>query len=318
MPASNRFRDALAESRRRGAQTIERWRRAPASAALAEHFAGLPADDPVAATRRAESLLRGADWAAELLAPLIEALREDPLFEPPFKVSRDRFRTGAVLFDHPAVSISACLSRAEALRTAPPAATVLFSGRLSVTRYVEAGGARLRRWITDPVPPDAGDTMLPTCREMPDVCLRDGEVRTLDGRSEAQLVVSPATDMMTLVATIRAGVAPLMREHRIVDGAAVRLASADDRASRAEMLLAFLGRAGRSDAGDRFEAATRDPAFHLRWAAMREWLALDARAALPRLEAMARDDPHGQVRAAAAATIGRVRARIDQAARCPG
>jgi hypothetical protein len=42
---------------------------------------------------------------------------------------------------------------------------------------------------------------------------------------------------------------------------------------------------------------------------MREWLALDAAAALPRLRALA-DDPHHEVRAAARATLPLVEARL--------
>jgi hypothetical protein len=75
------------------------------------------------------------------------------------------------------------------------------------------------------------------------------------------------------------------------------------------MLLAFLRLAGRADAGPQFDAATRDPAFHLRWAAMREWLALDARAAMPRLEAMMVADPHVEIREAAARTLATIRLR---------
>jgi HEAT repeat protein len=43
--------------------------------------------------------------------------------------------------------------------------------------------------------------------------------------------------------------------------------------------------------------------FYVRWHAMREFLALDAEAALPSLRAMARSDPHPEVRAAAAQAL---------------
>ncbi len=73
-------------------------------------------------------------------------------------------------------------------------------------------------------------------------------------------------------------------------------------------MLAYIYRS--VDAGDRFEAATRDPAHFLRWGAMREWLALDVAAATPRLEEMAAGDPHPEVRAAARATLPLVARRI--------
>lgn len=194
---------------------------------------------------------------------------------------------------------------------------MVFSGRVAVTRYVRAGGATLRRWRAEAAGAGFSAAGAPPALEQEPLRLADGEVRILDGRCEAQLLADAARDVVTLVATVRAGAAPLMREHAVEGGALLRIASADDRSSRTELLLAFLRHAGRAEAGPRFEAATRDPAFQLRWAAMREWLALDARAALPRLEAMAAGDPHGEVRAAAAATLPIVRRRIE-AARCPG
>ena len=53
-------------------------------------------------------MLADTDWAA-LLAPLVEALAAYPFFEPPFRISRDAVRTGAVLIDTPMVSISMSL-----------------------------------------------------------------------------------------------------------------------------------------------------------------------------------------------------------------
>jgi len=159
-----------------------------------------------------------------------------------------------------------------------------------------AGGATLRRWRSDPF------------TALPPVELRDGDVVRNDGRLQAQLVERPRTDIVQLVATIRAGAASLMREHAVADGAPLRTASADEGASRTEMLLAFLRHARRADAGPRFAEASRDAAFHTRWAAMREWLALDARAALPRLAEMAGDDPDAEVRAAALRTLPLVEA----------
>jgi hypothetical protein len=68
------------------------------------------------------------------------------------------------------------------------------------------------------------------------------------------------------------------------------------------MLLTLLRVSGRADAGDVFDAATHGPAPHARWSAMREWLALDADAAAPRLDAMAAGDPDPEVRDLARAT----------------
>jgi hypothetical protein len=308
-------RAAILAARGTARDTIRKWRGGAAWRTLEAAFADCPADDPAAAMACAATLLGNGDWAAALLDPLVEALADDPWFEPPLRPNRDALRIGAVLFDCPAASISACRTSAAAMRRLPAPVAIAFSGRLAVTRYVRAGGATLRRWHAEPAGSDfRADTASP-CHALAAIRLSDGDVHAIDGRCEAQLLAGAAGDVVTLVATIRAGAAPLMREHAIADGRLLRVASGDERTSRTEMLLAFLRLAGRADAGACFEEATRDPAFHLRWAAMREWLGLDARAALPRLEAMAAADPHAEIRDAAARMLVVVRSRLE--ATCP-
>jgi hypothetical protein len=295
-----RIAAARAPSREIGAK----WRAGSEMRALEALFADCPLDCPEPAARHAEQLLGDSGWVEGLLAPLVAALAGEPFFEPPFRASRDRLRNGAVLFECPAASLSASVMDARA----PAGETIIFTGRVTVTRYVRAGGATLRRWRAEPLAAEfcAGDAG--RCEEIAPRALVDGAVQRCDGRTQAQLPGGAASDVVTLAVVARAGT-PLMREYRIADGNLVRVASADERASRTEMLLAYLRLAGRTDAGARFEAATRDAAFHLRWAAMREWLALDARAALPRLGEMAAGDPHSEVRAAALRMLPIVEAR---------
>ena len=305
---SRAAREAIVVSRQAARDTILRWQASAEYRALAAAFADCPAEDPEPAAIRAEHLFADAGWAAALLYPLLAALATDPFFEPPFKVSRDALRIGAILFECPAAAITASVTSAAAMAILPLPATLVVSGRVQVTRTIKAGGAALRRWRAGLLAPDFSAGTAAPCEEIAPISLADGDVRRCDGRIEAQLLAGAQTDVVTLVATIRAGAAPLMREYAIADRRLLRVASADDRASRSEMLLAFLRLSGRADAGGRFEAVTHDPAFHLRWAAMREWLALDARAALPRLAEMAVDDPNREVRAAATQTLAVVEA----------
>jgi hypothetical protein len=307
-------RAAILAARASARDIILHWRDSPAHRAVEAVFTGCMAEDASEAMRRASDLLGDTGRVAALLQPLLDALTKDPLFEPPFRTSRDAMRVGAVLFEGPAVTLSACVTSAAAMRKAPPAASCTFTGRRAVTRYLRAGGASLRRWRTGPIGSDFRADTAPRCIEQASLRLMDGVVLAIDGRTEAQLLTGATSDVVTLVATARA-TAPLMREHAIADGRLLRIASGDERASRTEMLLAFLRLSGRADAGARFEQASREPAFHLRWAAMREWLALDARAAFPRLEAMAVTDPHAEVRAAAQRTLETVRRKL--AAACP-
>lgn len=306
-------RAAAAAARGRSAAVARRWREGAEYRALAAAFAGCPADCAEPAADRAERLFAGSAWAGELLAPLVEALAADPFFEPPLRFSRDGVVVGAVVFDSPVASILVSVTNAAAARTLAPPATIVFPGFVTVTRYEKAGGAALRRWRAAPIIAEFSAAAAAPCEALAPLALADGDIRRVDGRVEAQRVEGARSDMVQLVATIRAGAAPLMREHRIADGALARVASADEGASRTEMLLALLRHSARADAGPRFAEASRDAAFHTRWAAMREWLALDARAALPRLAEMAADDPNAEVRTAAARTLATVRGR----AACP-
>lgn len=279
-------RAAAIAARAGSAAIVRRWREGPEYRALVRLF-----EAPEVAVDRAERLFADSGWAGALLAPLVDALAADPFFEPPLRFNRDATATGAVIFDCPAVSIIASVSSAAAMRSQPPPSAIVFSGFTTVTRYERAGGATLHRWRSDPF------------AALPPLPLHDGDVHRNDGRVQAHRVEGARTDMVQLVATIRAGAAPLIREHAIAGGGLLRTASADEGASRTEMLLAFLRHAGRADAGARFAEASRDAAFHTRWAAMREWLALDARAALPRLAEMAECDANAEVRTAALRTL---------------
>ena len=297
-------RERLIDSRVLSAGIAREWRDGSDYRAILHAFDAAGAF-PDALAEAAEKVLARTDWSA-LLAPLVDALAAAPFFEPAFRVGRDAVRTGAVLIDAPMVSISASLIDGNAL---PSPATMVFPGYITVTRYLRSGGATLRRWETEPLTADFSAATAAPSRALPPIALTNGAIVRCDGRTRTQLLSAATGPILTVVATIRTGAAPLIREHRIADGALVRVASADEAASRTEMLLAFLRRSGRIDASARFAAATRDPAFHTRWSAMREWLGLDARAALPRLADMAANDPHPEVRTAAAATLATVDAR---------
>ena len=294
---------ALAQSHRQSRNAADAWRAGEPYRALTARFDAIEPGDAEGAAAAAVGLLTDTGWLAALLAPLSAALAKDPAFEPPLRVQRDPLRIGAVLFDHPAVSIAATTLSADALARAPAPRTVVMSGRLAVVRYHRAGGAYWRCWQTRPVGADFTAAAAPPCRPLPDQLLADGAVIRRDGRVSGGMLADAHGDVTTLTATIAYAPAPMMREFAIADGALVRVATLDRAESRTEILLTLLRLSGRNDAGDRFDDASRSASFHLRWAAMREWLALDLAAALPRLRAMAESDPHDEVRAAAKVTL---------------
>lgn len=315
MCVSEAIRAAIVAARAESGAAIRKCREGAAYRAATAAFADCT-DSQEKAADRAERLLEDPGWAAALIAPLIDALAADPLFEPPLKAHRDALRTGAILFDCPAASIAASITSASAMARLPPPRTIVFTGRMAVTRTIRAGGARLRRWRSEAIGPQFEAADAASCTPMMPVRLQDGMVDRMDGRRRARLICDAESDVVTLVATIRAGAAPLMREYDIDSGALLRIADADDRPSRTEMLLRFLRVAGRADASPCFEEATRASGFHLRWAAMREWLALDAAAAASRLAEMACADPHAEVRTVAACMLPIVERRL-AAAQCP-
>lgn len=308
-PSMPPYHARLIAAQAESAALAKSWRQtAPYQRAVAL-FANDEALCAEAVADRATMLLTDADWARELLAPLIAALAHDDWIDPPLRFSRDALRTGAILFDHPNVTITAAVLSGQTLAAQPPPTTMVVPGRLSVVRYERGGGATLVLWRADRAKADfSAATALPL-RPAGAVRLTDGLVRRIDGRTHAQLIEGAASDVVTLTATIRTDSAGVMREYALTDGALIRVAALTDAASRTQMLTAFLRHAGRADATDAFDTASRDPAHFARWAAMRDWLALDAATALPRLRAML-DDPHAEIRAAAAQMVPLVEERL--------
>ena len=129
--------------------------------------------------------------------------------------------------------------------------------------------------------------------------MADGDVLRLDGREESYAIDCTAGDLVVLQAEIQADAAPLLVEYDADTLTAVAVSSNDDGASRSQMLLSFLAEAGVVRSTPVVARFTDDPQFFVRWHAMREWLALDPVGALPRLQRMASDDPHPDLRAAA-------------------
>lgn len=288
------------------------WRDGAAFRHLATELA--PCGDPAALLARTTRLIDDDGWIDALLDPLIEQLATEPMQLLPFSTDRTRRRTALTLFDTPAVRLGAAVVS----RDAEPIERTSFviGGTASVTRYIRAGGARIDRWRAELPDRDLDARTAPPARFVETLAPGDGTTFTQQA-DEALLVVSMADEIVTLTATLFADSPPLMREYALPDGAFVRAASRDQFASRGTMLLTLLRVQGRRDAAPVFDAASHDPHFHTRWAAMRDWLALDARAALPRLEEMATADPNDDVRGLARTTLAFADARREATA-CRG
>jgi hypothetical protein len=308
-PIDAGLRDAIAAARVRSLAAGRDWVDDTALRAVTARFADIPTLAEGEAAAR--ELVDDAGWVAALLSPWIERLRDDPLLEPPFKSQRDALRTGMVLAETPVASVTmaAIDPFAPAARVLPD--TVVVGGRVSWTRYLRSGGARLWRWLADPVDADWHSGVAAPARPLAVRPLADGAVVRIDGRQEAMLLVDPSSPIVSVTVTLRIGAAPFLREYDRIGGGLVRVATLDDAAARSTMLLTLLRELGQGDATV-FDALSRDPAFFVRWDAMREWLAADARSALPRLRTMT-DDPHVEIRTAARAMLPLVEARVGAA-----
>lgn len=133
-----------------------------------------------------------------------------------------------------------------------------------------------------------------------------GELMHLDERREA-LRIRPGGGPCLL---LRAQIAPQGPVRSQVcdgdSGAIVASAQVDEGQARTLMLLSLLRIQRRGDAASHFARALDAPLPTQRWAAMREYLALDTRGALPALAAMAGVEPDAQVRQLARATLDRI------------
>jgi hypothetical protein len=290
---------------------VEAWQAGASLGHIAAAFADCDPDAIDQVADAAAALLADARWIAPLLEPLLAALAADPWFEPPLRVTRDRLRTTMQLVDLPAGMLSATIFDGAALATPAPDATLVASGRLVVARYHVAGGARLLQWEAGSAGDEFRAATAPPLRTLPAIVLRDGDVVRIDGRTRAHLVEGCGADVVALTFATRA--TGLSREYDRATGRILRAATNDEDMSRTRLLLALLRIDGRRDADACFAAATHAPAFHVRWAAVREWLALDAAAALPRLRELAATDPHPEVRAVAQATLPLMEARLCRA-----
>lgn len=241
------------------------------------------ADEPAIAA----ALLGDGAWAAAIIAPLLS--RPDAGWPLAGRVVDGRATLSIVRRPGFALTVTT-------LRPQAPSGGVVAGGRQLFARVL-AGRGRLDRWHAGPVGDDfraAGAPPLGPCRPR---ALAPGDVAAIDGRIEAHRFVVDEGALILLTLTLAADAAPLLRDYTLPDGRMCRIVASEGSAAQAAMLVEVLGALGAGTAG--LAAASTHPAFFVRWAAMRHWLASDARAAAATLTHMANADPHPEVRNAA-------------------
>jgi hypothetical protein len=224
-----------------------------------------------------------------------------------FKLASSEVHSGLVLLDQPALTLTLGVFSADAIAAKRAGrkggASLVFTGRPSLFHFVKSGGATLSFWEIPAVDVDFTAAASGNCRFLERRCIADGETLELDGRRHAFIIDEAAHDIVFLQATTALGAAPLKVEYDSATFRFVGASSGDETSSRTQMMLSLLRVMDRRDAAPLFREMLKSEHFYARWQAMREFLALDAAAALPDLRRMAATDPHPEVRQACAQTL---------------
>ena len=270
-------------------------------------------------TRNAEGVAQAVrelfasdSWVDTLLDTLAEAMRTDPFFEPPFRHINSDVHGGLIVYEDDLVSIAAGVSpvaRLAAKKNGPRGSTsIAFSGQLSVMKFVKAGSARLSLWKAPRISDAFTAAEAGRCERAGERVLTDGEVLTIDGRSETFVIEHASSNLVVLQATAKPDQAPVSVEYDSATREYVGCSAADDSASRIQMITTLLRKLDCAAAFPAIAEFLTHPSFFVRWHVMRELLGLDAAAALPHLRRMAASDPHPETRRAARAVLERAEA----------
>jgi hypothetical protein len=264
-----------------------------------------PAPDKVIAAAR--GFFDQVEAREDLIQGLIARCRADPFFMPPFSPLTSEIHTALLIFHHEHLSIALgvtgvdMLAAKKAHRRGP--ASVGFTGLWGLFRYLKAGEATVSFWETDPIDANFSAATVGQCRLTGRRRIRDGEEILVDGSRQSFIVDHASSDILYLQAMVRTGGAPLTAEFDSETRSFIGATSTDEASSRVQMMATLLREMDRADAMPLLREQLSSPHFYTRWHLMREMLALDAEGALPDLKRLAAQDPHPEVRAAAAQTL---------------
>jgi hypothetical protein len=283
LPCLERLRDELDDVRHKGADSV---------LALAEAFVSMP----------------GA--IAEVVGVLIAAAADDFYFRPHLGVASSEVHSGLLLVEHPALNLTLGIMSADAIAAKRAerkgGASLVFTGRRMVFHFIKSGGATLSLWTAPGIGPDFSAEESGRCRFAGRLRIEDGQKVDIDGLRSAFIVEETERDIVFICAETPLEAGPLAVEYDWGTRRFVGASSTDEASSRTQMMLTLLRMMDRRDALPLFREMIRSEHFYARWQAMREFLALDAGAALPHLRDMASTDPHREVRRAAVQTLAKL------------
>lgn len=283
------------------------WRSGPFHRRFQEMIATLPEQSAEALADAVRALFADDRWVDGAIAGLAAGSRDDCYFDPPFAAISTDVHTGLVVFEDARVTIAAGVTTVADLAAKKSGkrgpTSIGFTGRVSVMKFVKAGGARLSFWEAPPI--GAGFTAAGAgrCRPAGTRRIEDGEILVIDGRRQGFVIEHARANLVVLQAEITLDQAPLCVEYDSATRRFVGCSASDDSASRIQMITTLLRKLDCAAAVPAMAAFLDHPDFFVRWHVMKELLGLDLAAALPHLKRMAARDPHPEARRAARSVL---------------
>ena len=220
--------------------------------------------------------------ARELTGVTACALADNWLGHAPFRHFTDDTISTLQLARSGYVTLSLVAIDGAGLAKRPPAATADFSPS-EVWERVLAGNARAVVVDRGATRPDGADLSTST------LSLSPGSLIVRDARSRHMRLEQVEGCLVSLRLQRRLPHAGPTREYALADGALVHQAAGTPQDSRTELMMALLGRMGRTDAAPAMAAIAREEGSQaLRWQALRECLSLDTAAGFSALSEVAR------------------------------
>ncbi|UNU41785.1 HEAT repeat domain-containing protein [Sphingopyxis sp. YF1] len=253
--------------------------------------------------------LADTGWLRARIGAALSLLAADAFARPPLRiVGGGGVPGGMILAERGAIRLSLQLLPFE---TAAPPATALFVPGRAAIRVLVAGGARLTlHHVALTAIEEAGAFTAAgaaPCRNDPPRALLDGAMLRIDTARTSFTIAGPGPgpgrDVLLLELVVQPPSPLPMRSYDPGSGRLIHVAASRRDSSFRQMALGLLREMGRRDAASLFAAAVGAADFASRWAAMRDFVALDPAAAFPHLARMAAGDPHPEVRRAAASTL---------------
>lgn len=282
---------------------IRKWAHHPSLAELDADVRAADPRTPEALLAMGRRYLDRSDDIEALMRDLIAESRADPFFQPPFGPLSNEIMQGLLLYQHPDLLITLCMTRLDELAGKKAfkrkSGSVNFIGYMTLLRFVQASGALLTIWEAPRIGKDFDASAAGRCHVAEQRRISDGEEVVIDGRYQSFTIDHAVGDIVYFHIMSPQGASSVSAEFDAETGELVGASSADEVASRIQMMATLLRAMECREAMPLLESALASPQFYTRWHVMREMLALDAEEALPALRRMAESDPHPDIRLAA-------------------